>query len=105
LTDKSRREKINELIAYDEGIAMASEVLLSISRDDAERARLASEYKYAVDTQSKVVQAKREGMQEGEKKGEKNKAIETARKMKADNMPVSLVVKYTGLTDQQVEDL
>jgi predicted transposase/invertase (TIGR01784 family) len=64
LTDKSRREKINELLEYEEGIAMAGEVLLRISRDEAERARLLSEYKYAVDTQSKVVQAKREGRQE-----------------------------------------
>jgi hypothetical protein len=40
------------------------EVLLSISKDEIERARLMSEYKYAVDTQSKVVQAKREGIQE-----------------------------------------
>lgn len=42
---------------------MASEVLMTISKDDAERARLMSEYKYAVDTQSKVVQARREGIQ------------------------------------------
>jgi hypothetical protein len=43
---------------------MAGEVLLRISKDEAERARLMSEYKYVVDTQSKVVQAKREGRQE-----------------------------------------
>jgi hypothetical protein len=40
---------------------MAGEVLLTISRDEVERARLLSEYKYIVDTQSKVVQAEREG--------------------------------------------
>jgi predicted transposase/invertase (TIGR01784 family) len=64
LTDKSKRGKINEIVEYEEGIAMASEELLRISRDEAERARLMSEYKYVVDTQSKVVQAKREGRQE-----------------------------------------
>ncbi|MDR1029314.1 MAG: hypothetical protein LBL76_00410 [Treponema sp.] len=37
---KGKREKINELMGYEEGIAMASEVLISISRDEAERARL-----------------------------------------------------------------
>ncbi|GHT50471.1 hypothetical protein FACS1894102_6020 [Spirochaetia bacterium] len=44
---------------------MASEVLISISRDEVERARLTSEYKYVVDHQSKMVQAKRLGMAEG----------------------------------------
>jgi DNA-binding transcriptional MerR regulator len=51
------------------GIAMAGRELLRISKDEIERARLMSEYKYVVDTQSKVVQAKREGMKEGMEKG------------------------------------
>jgi urease gamma subunit len=38
---------------------MASEVLISISRDEVERARLMSEYKGEVDQQSKMVQARR----------------------------------------------
>jgi hypothetical protein len=61
LTDKGKRQKINEIMEYEEGIKMASEVLLTISKDEIERARLLSEYKYVVDTQSKVVQARREG--------------------------------------------
>jgi predicted transposase/invertase (TIGR01784 family) len=61
LTDKGKRQKINEIMEYEEGIKMASEVLLTISKDEIERARLMSEYKYVVDTQSKVVQAHREG--------------------------------------------
>ena len=64
LKDNSMREKINEILAREEGIAMASEVLLNISRDEAERARLMSEYKYQLDMQSKLVHAKREGRQE-----------------------------------------
>jgi hypothetical protein len=51
---------------------MVGEVLLTISRDEVERARLLSEYKYIVDTQSKVVQAKREGEAIGLVKGEVN---------------------------------
>jgi hypothetical protein len=55
LTDKSRREKINELPEDEAGIATAGEVLLRISKDEAEQARLMSEYKHVADTQSKVV--------------------------------------------------
>ena len=50
---------------------MASEVLLSISRDEVERARLMSEYKYELDMQSRMVEAKRQGKKEGEEIGKK----------------------------------
>jgi hypothetical protein len=43
---------------------MASKVLKSISKDDIERFRLMSEYKYQLDEQSREVTAKREGIQE-----------------------------------------
>jgi hypothetical protein len=66
LTDKTKRQKINEIVKHEEGIDMASEVLLTISQDERERARLMSEYKYEVDTQSKVIQAQRVGKKEGQ---------------------------------------
>jgi predicted transposase/invertase (TIGR01784 family) len=68
LTDPAKREKINEILEIEEGIAMASEVLITISKDEVERARLVSEYKYQLDTQSKMVHAKREGIKEGAQK-------------------------------------
>ncbi|MDR1148190.1 MAG: hypothetical protein LBK66_06110 [Spirochaetaceae bacterium] len=49
---------------------MASEVLMTISRDDVERARLMSEYKYELDTQSRVVYAWQQGELQGRKDGE-----------------------------------
>jgi predicted transposase/invertase (TIGR01784 family) len=69
LTDKSRRREISKIIELEEGIAMANEILKNISKDEIERARLMSEYKYQLDTQSKLVTAKREGMREGMEKG------------------------------------
>ena len=60
LTDKEKRIKINEIIEIEEGIAMASEVLMTISKNEAERARLESEFKYQLDTQSKLVHARRQ---------------------------------------------
>jgi predicted transposase/invertase (TIGR01784 family) len=101
LTDKSKREKINEVLEYEEGIAMAGEVLLRISRDEAERARLMSEYKYVVDTQSKVVQAKREGRKEGLLEAK----LEIACNLKMAGTPVRQIVQVTGLTEDQIKDL
>ena len=69
LTDPAMRTKINEIAERVEGIAMAGGVLLNISRNEVERARLESEYKGKLDLQTKLVDAKREGRREGEKRG------------------------------------
>jgi predicted transposase YdaD len=42
---------------------------VKISRNEKERARLVSEYKYIVDTQSKMVDAERTGIRKGLRKG------------------------------------
>jgi predicted transposase/invertase (TIGR01784 family) len=93
LTDRTKRTKINEVIAEEEGIAMASEVLITISKDEIERARLMSEWKYEVDTQSKLVEAKRAGIKE------------VARNFKKLGIPIEQIAQGTGLTEQQITDL
>jgi predicted transposase/invertase (TIGR01784 family) len=104
-------------LEHEEGIAMASEVLLRISKDEAERARLMSEYKYAVDTQSKVVDAKREGLQKGLQKGRQEglqkglqkgrqeEKLEIARKMKSRGIAAEQIAEDTGLTLNQIGEL
>jgi len=49
---------------------------MSISKDEVERARLMSEYKYELDLQSKITYAKRQGRKEGEAKGIKAGKLE-----------------------------
>jgi predicted transposase/invertase (TIGR01784 family) len=105
LTDKGKRGKINEIIACEEGIAMASEVLMSISKDEVERARLVSEYKYQLDMQSKLVHAKRQGRQEGKKEGKKEEKLEIARNFKTLGAPIGQIVQATGLTEKQIDEL
>jgi predicted transposase YdaD len=108
---------------------MASEVLIRISRDEVEWAWLMSEYKYVVDTQSKVVQAKREGRKEGLREGrkeglregrkeglregrkeglqegEQKKALEFALKLRKRGVAVEQIAEDTGLTLKQIEEL
>jgi hypothetical protein len=67
ITDTTKRQTINQIVEVEEGIAMACQVLRTVSRDKAERARLMSEYKFVTDTQSKMVQAKRLGRAEMQK--------------------------------------
>ncbi|MDR1317649.1 MAG: Rpn family recombination-promoting nuclease/putative transposase [Spirochaetales bacterium] len=101
ITDRSKRWKINEILEYEEGIAMASQVLASISRDEVERARLMSEYKYVVDTQSKVVDARREGRQEGRQEGK----LEVAKTLKTLGDPLEKIARVTGLSPDEIAGL
>jgi predicted transposase/invertase (TIGR01784 family) len=92
-SDKDKRELVNEIIKVEEGIAMAGQVLLSISKDEIERARLTSEYKFAVDLQSKMVDAEREGI------------ARVARNLIGMGMSFDQITKATGLTKAEVENL
>ena len=82
LTDKKKRDKINEILEQEEGIAMAGQVLMTISRDKNERDRLLNEYKSAVDMQSKIVSAKREERQEILKLADQVSSLEDLEKFK-----------------------
>jgi predicted transposase/invertase (TIGR01784 family) len=97
ISDKEKRDKVNEILGHEEGIAMASQVLVSISRDEHQRSRLLSEYKFIVDTQSKVVQAERDGRRE--------EMIKEAEKMKKRGIHIDQIVEYTGLSAEEIAKL
>jgi predicted transposase/invertase (TIGR01784 family) len=94
LPDRNKRDIINQIIACEEGIAMASEVLMTISRDEVERARLRSEEKYELDTQSKLVHAKRVGRQEGEQKGRQEMKQEIINLLKSGKSSEEIIRDY-----------
>ena len=73
---------------------MASEVLMTISRDEIERARLESEYKYQLDTQSKLVHAKREGIREGMEKGREEMKKEMIAFLRSGKSPDEMIRDY-----------
>ena len=79
----------------------ASEVLLSISRDEIEQARLMSELKYELDTQSKLVHAKREGRKEGLAEAHKEK-IQTAINLKKLGVSTEIIEQATGLSVEEI---
>jgi predicted transposase/invertase (TIGR01784 family) len=97
LTDRSKRSKINEVIAAEEGIAMASEVLITITKDEIEQARLMSEYKYELDIQSIKVEAKREERRKRDR--------EIARNFKKLGISVDQIAQGTGLSVEDIAKL
>ena len=90
ITDTTKRQTINKILEIEEGIAMAGEVLMTISKDDVERARLMSEYKYEVDNQSKMVQAERNGEARGEAR-----IVEMLKSGKSPEEIIQMYDKYT----------
>ncbi|GHU06262.1 hypothetical protein FACS1894147_13010 [Spirochaetia bacterium] len=113
LTDRSKRGTINKILKHEGGIAMASEVLMTISRDEVERARLTSEFKYEMDLQSKMVTARREGEQRGEQRGlqkgrqegRREGEQEVAKNLKALNISVDTISRSTGLSPEEIAGL
>ena len=101
LTDPAMRTKINEIAGCEEGIKMAGGVLLNISRNEVERARLESEYKGKLDLQTKLVDAKREGWVEGQREGME----QTARNALAKGYPFELIHDITGFDIQTIKSL
>ncbi|WP_461255286.1 PD-(D/E)XK nuclease family transposase [Treponema sp. R80B11-R83G3] len=69
LTDEGKRDKINDIINREEGIAMATEILSNITQDEVEYARMSTLIKSQLDYQSHMVNAKRSGIKEGREEG------------------------------------
>jgi len=117
LTDEAKREKINEIIDREEGIAMAMSTLCQVTADEEEYARLTSLMKGELDWRSSMKDAKREGLAEGRMEGLAkghdeglaegfNKAnMENARKMKTMGFLAEQIQAVTGLSIETITQL
>jgi len=70
---------------------------VSVTQEEREWASALSVYKYAVDLQSKEVDARRAGAAD--------RNIEIALNMIADGEPVEKIIRYTDLTHDELENL
>ena len=52
-----------------------------------------------------MAEGKEIGRAEGLEIGEKRKAIETAKQMRSDGIPIESILRYTGLTAEDIETL
>ena len=65
LTDKAKREKINQIIECQEGIAMASEALAGFTKDEIEYYHQISKEKYELGMQSMRAYERKQGEKKG----------------------------------------
>jgi len=92
---------------------MAVTALGSFSQNEIDFFNRMSQIKYELDKQSYETHIRREGrkkgynegIKKGLEKGRKKANLESARKMKADNMSVSQINKYTGLSVETITQL
>ena len=96
---------------------MATNALCQVTADEKEYALLTSLMKGELDWRSGMRDAERKGHREGHSEGlieghnkgltegRNEEKLENALRMKADNMPVSQISKYTGLSAEIIDQL
>ena len=92
---------------------MAGDLLMSVSKDERERAINRSRRMYQSDLESNIATAEargeqrgeQRGLQEGMQKGMQDKAFDVARNMMAKGEPIEKILEYTCLTLEEVESL
>ena len=75
------------------------------SMDEMSQREYLARYMWEVDQRSQLRSAKNEGLAEGRADGLAEGLRETAKKMKADGLDLSVIQKYTGLSSAEVKNL
>ncbi|GBU23195.1 hypothetical protein R80B4_03111 [Fibrobacteres bacterium R8-0-B4] len=96
--DPAKRDLINNLIQTKEDIKMATELLMEISQDERQRAIMMSRRKYETDRMSDLLNAK----EEGENEGRMAERLAMAAKMKAENIEMSVIIRVTNLSVDEI---
>ena len=97
LTDPEKRNKIIEIINQEEGIAMAVDTLINITKDEIEFARMTTLIKSELDWRS--------GMADAENKGRNEANLENARKMKTMGFLTEQIQAVTDLSAETIAQL
>jgi predicted transposase/invertase (TIGR01784 family) len=106
--DGERRELINELMDKEEGIGMAGEMLLTVTRKEIERARRETALKIKMDWTSYMSEARDEGLARGLAKGEakaRREKLESARRLKSMGVPLDKIAAGLDLPPEDIEKL
>ena len=75
------------------------------SMDEMSQREYLARYMWEVDQRSQLRSARNEGIAEGRAEGLADGLRETAKRMKADGMDLSIIQKYTGLSSTEIKEL
>jgi len=109
LTDPEKRDKIIEIINQEEGIAMAVDTLINITKDEIEFARMTTLIKSELDWRSGLADAenkgRKEGLSVGRSEGRNEEKLESAKKMKTMGFLTEQIQAVTGLSTEAIAQL
>lgn len=97
------REKLNAINLPDDELPAYQRYLEQLRYEASIAQTIKFEEEYA--KQIAREEGREEGRKEAREEGEKQKAKETARKMLEDNVPIENIVKYTGLSEEEIKAL
>ncbi|MDR2259240.1 MAG: Rpn family recombination-promoting nuclease/putative transposase [Treponema sp.] len=110
--DPEWRSVINKLMSKEEGIAMAGEMLLTVTKEEIEQARRETALKIELDWESYMAEAWEKGEAKGEaagwqKRDEKarREKLESARRLKAMGVPLNKIAAGLDLPPEEIEAL
>ena len=110
-------EEVREIMEENEKIKKANEQLEYLTGDEAVRRMAFLREKAERDYVTNMSGAREEGIEEGKKigvkkgieegkkEGEKNKVIEIAKEMLKEGMEIEKIIKITGLTEEELEEI
>ena len=84
---------------------MTENAYRKVTQDEIEYERMESRLKYQLQYNTDMSLARQEGLEQGRTEGEAAATVKLARAMKADGESVDKIVKYTGLSADEVERL
>ena len=83
-------------------MAKANQVMDIFYLDEQERRRYEAAWEYESDRLSMISESERKGLERGLAEGSRQKALETAKLMKEENLSLDLITKITGLSQAEV---
>ena len=99
------REEIEVLAEKYEYIHKAYDKLEEISADEEKRLEYEERQKAIRDHRHMLASGRREGLREGLREGKHEHAVEMARKMLEDKLPIEKIAEYSGLSPEDVHRL
>jgi predicted transposase/invertase (TIGR01784 family) len=100
--DTDYREIINRIIETKKEVRMASELLMEISKDEAERARIRSRKKFEMDQASNLITAEKRGRIEGKEEERRDNIRLMYHKL---GLTIEVIAKAFGLSEQEVKNI
>ena len=105
---EEKKDYVQEILDS-EGIAMTENVYRKVTQDEIEYEKMESRLKYQLQYNTDMSMARQEGLElgleQGRTEGEAAATVKLARAMKADGESVDKIIKYTGLSVEEVERL